>query len=205
MGNRLKKFTAIILTIVLAFGGFSTIGSAEAATVTVGSTGGAKGQTVYVPVTIEGNPGLADVSIKFEYDATQMTLTAFSGAGGMSVDSVSQPSLGTVLLTDPSEEGYTGSLLVTLTFEISSTATEGLKEVSISSSVTGFGDKDTNIIYPTFVAGNINVFAKAAAPTASTDFRAIENGAKPSSSVICSFLLSLISSMSFLFASDSLL
>ena len=99
----------------------------------------AQGDIVRVPVMITKNPGIGDAFIKFDFP-NDLTLTAFDGAGGMNVDTAeSAVARKEVWLHDTDETiGYTGSLLVTLVFTVSETATEGLKEINILASESSY-------------------------------------------------------------------
>lgn len=148
------------ITVSTADGNFTdtciiTVDSDENDKITVGQTFGSKGGTVTVPVVISDNPGLADVTLTFQYD-TDLTLLEFVSNGEtMNIDNVSDVANRTVVLSNGTTTGFTGDTLLYLRFQISPDATLGNKYISISSG--GASDKNTNNLAISFESGHVEV------------------------------------------------
>jgi len=115
-----------------------------------------KGETVDVAVTIEGNPGLADARLDFQFGSDLTLIDFITDSTTMPLDPVSDVLYSTASLSDPTINGYTGTTLVILRFKISDTAEDGMKNITLSIP-TGVSDKDASIIYPSIINGGVMI------------------------------------------------
>jgi hypothetical protein len=109
---------------------------------------------VRVPIRITNNTGIGDAFIKFEFP-DDLILSAFDGTGGMSVDIANSLVASKAVWLQDSDEttGYTGSLLVTLVFDISSEATEGLKEIKVIAAESSYSTPMARSVFVGYLSG----------------------------------------------------
>ncbi|MCL2086694.1 MAG: hypothetical protein FWH05_03770 [Oscillospiraceae bacterium] len=144
----MKKFIAKLLPLlvfisfcIVNFSIVTSVGANTNVTISVGAVVASPGDSnVRVPITISGNPGIADAILMFDIPAG-ITLTSFDGTGGMRVDPISSISTRIVLLENTTATGYTGTHLLSLVISIPSNTSPGLKPITIlpSSSLSGPG------------------------------------------------------------------
>lgn len=79
MKNKQAKFhiSALLLAVVLLFANsVSVVYAADTAEIAFGQVSGKCGEQVIVPVTITGNPGIASLRFRIEYDTTALTFVS---------------------------------------------------------------------------------------------------------------------------------
>ena len=160
-----KQALTWMLSLAMIFSVFSglTVASAAAApaTVGVGSTTAAPGDTVAVPVAITSNPGVAGFGFTVGYDTANLTLVSTTVDASCIISS-SALTVGTVhpeRTTYASNTNFSGDgNLYILTFTVSSSAAPGDYPVSVAlSSGADFCNKDEEDVAVTFTAGAISV------------------------------------------------
>ena len=156
---------AISLVLVLLIGVFSASLSVSAAqpTLTVGTTEGKAGDTVTVPITISGNPGIVALRIFMEYNSAVLRLTEVTdgtifpaGKNTFNDDLTANPY--TMLWMDgTSQTDYTeNDTLVTLTFEILDAAA-GSYPVKLTYDSDSTFNKDLDNVTFTMQNGSVTV------------------------------------------------
>ena len=80
MKTVIHKLISVVLVCVMLTTLFLPVANAAAPTLTVGSASAKPGETVSVPVTVSGNPGINSFSLAFDYDASQLNLTNVEAA-----------------------------------------------------------------------------------------------------------------------------
>jgi len=135
--------------------------SAVPASISVGTVDGKAGQTVTVPVSISGNPGIAGYCLKVNYDANTLTLNSItagsliSGNGTFTVNS-EENIAGWYTTNNLLEDGE----LMELNFTVKENVAEGNIPVSVSLDGgldSSLSDKDGIAVPVTFVSGGIRV------------------------------------------------
>ena len=129
----------------------------EMPTIAVGKVNAIKGGIVTVPVTIDKNPGLSDVNLRFEYDPDLTLLEFVTDTTTMTLDPVTNIDTKTVLLSDPTPNGYTGNTLVLLKFQVSPNAEPGEKPITILKNGSGLSDKNAEMVAFDVSPGHVNV------------------------------------------------
>lgn len=107
--------------------------NADPASISVGTVDGKAGQTVTVPVSISGNPGIAGYSLKVDFDTNALTLNSMtagsliSGNGTFSVNNEAH------IVNWYTVDNMTGNgELLKLSFTVKDSAAEGTIPVSVS-------------------------------------------------------------------------
>ena len=124
----MKKILTVIIVIAIALSLGVSAFAAAPATVTVNSPKAAvsPGSTVDVAVTIAGNPGTDVMKLKFSYDATALALRDIEPGSVMTGTFTKNPEKAVALLETDGTANATGNgTLVTLKFEVKSTAAAG--------------------------------------------------------------------------------
>lgn len=131
------------------------------ASISVGTVDGKAGQTVTVPVSISGNPGIAGYCLKVNYDANTLTLNSItagsliSGNGTFTVNS-KENIAGWYTSNNLLEDGE----LMELNFTVKENVAEGNIPVSVSLDGdldSSLSDKDGIAVPVTFVSGGVRV------------------------------------------------
>ena len=131
------------------------------ASISVGTVDGKAGQTVTVPVSISGNPGIAGYCLKVNYDANTLTLNSItagsliSGNGTFTVNS-KENIAGWYTSNNLLEDGE----LMELNFTVKENVAEGNIPVSVSLDGdldSSLSDKDGIAVPVNFVSGGVRV------------------------------------------------
>lgn len=134
---KLNRYVLKKITVLAAPAGSHTDSVADfnagSASISVGTVDGKTGQTVIVPVSISGNPGIAGYSLKIDFDANALTLNSMtagsliSGNGTFSVNNEAH------IVNWYTVDNMTGNgELLKLSFTVKEGATEGTIPVSVS-------------------------------------------------------------------------
>ena len=166
----LKKIAVLAASADRTVDGVSDF-NAVPASISVGTIDGKAGQTVTVPVSISGNPGIAGYSLKVNYDANVLTLNSMtagsliSGGGTFSVNDEAH------IVNWYTVDNLTGDgELLKLSFTVKEGAAEGTIPVSVSLNDnldSNLSNEDGMAVPVTFTAGGIRV-AKAQSGTFGT-------------------------------------
>lgn len=120
-------------------------------TITVGTVKGKQGDTVKVPVSVSGNPGMSVFEMQFSFDTARLKLK------GISKDSSFGGNLAyssKITWFNTSETKYNGTMFY-LTFEILKTAKDGEAKVSITN-CTAYNWQEKAVSF-NLTAGKVNV------------------------------------------------
>ena len=120
-------------------------------TITVGTVKGKQGETVKVPVSVSGNPGMSVFEMQFSYDTARLKLKEISkdSAFGGNLAYSSK-----ITWFNTSEIKYNGTMFY-LTFEILKTAKDGEAKVSITN-CTAYNWQEKAVSF-NLTAGKVNV------------------------------------------------
>ena len=137
--------------------------AADEPTLTLSTAQGSKGDTVNIGLTMTNNPGIVNLTLLVQYNATAFKLTKVEDTnllpGKMHSDNLNDPEYCLTWANDTVTTNYTvNGLLVTLSFEILTDA-PGSYPITLLSVPDGILDVDMNNINFTFVNGSVTVEA----------------------------------------------
>ncbi len=129
--------------------------------ISIGDTKGLVGKTITVPVYLESNPGLINVTIDISYDSNVFTLTNVEDtgllSGAMHTDRLESPYRLTWANDTVAENIYVTGNLVNLTFSIAENAEVGDYAFAISPVPDGIMNFDCDTLDATFKNGTCTV------------------------------------------------
>ena len=159
------RFVVVLVLSLAAFVMPSTAIAAQGAgaTIGVGTVGAAPGDTVKVPVRVEGNPGILGATLEITYDS-ELTLTAAANGEAFSALAMTRPGSfaspcrftwdGADLAADDIKNGE----ILVLTFTVSENAAADSKlAVSVSGEDGAVLDADLNPISVSYGAGGVTI------------------------------------------------
>jgi len=161
-----RRTTALILTLCMLMGIVPAAIAADPAsggpmTVTVMSQSGMPGDTIQVPVQIQGNPGLASLKFSVEYDTLlELTNVAFNSAFGNMV-TAPQPYTNpqSITMISPLSDITANGLFATLTFQISDIAPDNYSAaVNVTFRAADIFNGAKEPVEMTAVNGVVNVY-----------------------------------------------
>jgi hypothetical protein len=168
--RRTKKGISLLLTVLLSLNlliGFTVktaiyVEAATAPTITVGTVSGAQGETVEVPVSISGNPGIVSFYISVAFDDSKVKLT-----GVQNGTVLNDPSHSGTLTTNPYKLCFAMDLspvnntengvIATLSFEILKSFKPGDTAITVDYNPNEIYDIDYNNVTFNKVNGKITV------------------------------------------------
>lgn len=155
--TRNKLLSALLCLLLLAFYAPQGSCAAPAGTLTVGETGGARGDTVSLDVTLDRVGGIAGGGFNVVYDSAALTLlSATAGVAGGSVNAHYAENAVRISFAGTTALKQAGSLL-TLTFRIGEDAPFGLLPVTLEK--VKFYDETAAEVSAATVNGGVSVLA----------------------------------------------
>ncbi len=135
--------------------------SAVPASITVGTVDGRAGQTVTVPVSISGNPGIAGYSLKVTYDANALTLNSMTAGSLISGNGTFSTNDEAHIVNWYTVDNLSGDgELLKLNFTVKDSAAEGTIPVSVSLNDgldSNLSNEDGVAVPAAFTAGGVRV------------------------------------------------
>ena len=159
-----KKVAALFLAAIMLITLIPVqVFAADEPTLTLSTAQGSKGDTVNIGLTMTNNPGIVNLTLLVQYNATAFKLTKVEDTnllpGKMHSDNLNDPEYCLTWANDTVTTNYTvNGLLVTLSFEILTDA-PGSYPITLLSVPDGILDVDMNNINFTFVNGSVTVEA----------------------------------------------
>ena len=152
----MKKFIATFLAILMILGAMPVMAfGADEPVIRVSSAQSNRGKDVSVTVNIENNPGIAGMTLAFDYDESVLNLTSIekSELAGtwIIVENVVWAN------SDPLNNSYYNGVFVTLNFTVSETAALGESIVTVKYSEGDIVNCDFDDINFTVVPGSVTV------------------------------------------------
>ena len=138
--------SAILLTVIMFFQGF-----ASGPTISVGSVEAMPGETVTVPVSISGNPGINTFSFGFLYDTSRLMLMGVEPSSKLGGQFVYKKK---AVWLNSSDLKYNGDLLY-VTFKVSDSAEYGEYDISVTYSPGAISDYNEDDVDFAVVPGKI--------------------------------------------------
>lgn len=138
----LKKTSAIILAFLLSIYIVIPCGAAGA-TISIGSVEAVPGETVTVPVSISGNPGINTFSLGFSYDTNTLTLLDVKLSSNLGGQFAYKKK---AVWLNSSDTKYNGDILY-LTFKVSDIAEYGDSSISVTyapGDISNYNEDDVN-------------------------------------------------------------
>jgi hypothetical protein len=148
--------------------------AAKSAQIEVGDAGQVKrGEEFSVPVSIQGNPGIAGASFVFQYDAGQLELTGFDSEGDIFADGLIENPTANIVgyLTFPNDKKEDG-VLFNVRFKVRENAEPGNCDISISPKdghATNLVNAKAEAVPVTFSAGSVTIAGAASGEVSTPD------------------------------------
>lgn len=148
----MKKILSFLLIFVILCP--VTMGfAAGAPAITVSQSSAGPGEETSVTISLSDNPGIAGMSLGFEYDTARLELLSIqeSGLGG-----IWQKATGIAWASNTGDSTYNGTFL-TLTFKVRETAEAGFAKVSVQYAPGDICNYDLEDVNFTVVSGGVEV------------------------------------------------
>ena len=156
------KILVLLMISILLFSSFSIVyADGNECTVTVGRTSGTAGDLVYVPVSIENNPGIAAITISVTYDSKALDFAGYD-QGRVFTDSITlkehpDKNYIRVVVCEYGKNSTVNDDILVLKFNIKESAEVGIHAMTVKYTDGDFANKDSEIISPKIVAGGVEV------------------------------------------------
>jgi hypothetical protein len=161
----LKARVAFFVALVAVFMCAATpqyVNAAESAQIEVGDAGQVKqGEEFSVPVSIQGNPGIAGASFVFQYNTDQLELTGFESEGDIFADGLIENPPANIVgyLAFPNDKSEDG-VLFKVRFKVRENAEPGNCDISIGLKdgyTTNLVNAKAETVPATFSAGSVTI------------------------------------------------
>lgn len=138
----MKKLVVLVLVVLLTVCNTAAV-FATGPTITVGSLEAMPGETITIPVSISGNPGINTFSLGFSYDASKLSLLDVKLSSNLGGQFAYKKK---AVWLNSSDTKYNGEILY-LSFKVSDNAEYGESSVSVAYSpgdISNYNEDDVN-------------------------------------------------------------
>lgn len=167
----MRKFILSLFCVILLFSSllpcYSVMADTNKCTVTVASIKGNIGDTVYLPISIENNPGISGVSISVTYNSKALTYKGYT-KGPVFTDSFMvqdhpTKNLIRLVLVESSKDSTNNGNIITLKFTIGEDTAADFYPISIDYGSGDFANRKMGAVMPEIVSGGVEVIYNPAA------------------------------------------
>lgn len=148
---------AVLITIPMCFGAFAESGkAAEKAEVSVSNTTGNPGDTIFVPIVLSSNPGIADFALTLDFDKSVLKYKGYHAGVPDDYAVYDRAAKGNVALVSLNEKNVSkNGNIVVFEFDVSKKAKEGSYKFSLSK--TQFFDKNGKSVKANTENGSLKI------------------------------------------------
>lgn len=161
----MRKIFAFLLCICLVFTAFSptvaVFAQTNDCTITVKTVKGNLGDTVFVPISIDNNPGISAVTIGITYDSSTLIYQGYDKGlaftDGLMLKEHPDKNIIKIALVEASKDSTNNDDILTLKFKIADNAEAGLSKIDIEYRKGDFANWKLESIMPKIVSGGVEV------------------------------------------------
>lgn len=167
----MRKFVTCITVLVVLFSIFvpfiTVLADNNECTVTVATTKGNIGDTVYVPVSIENNPGISGITIDITYNSKVLEFVSHTKGPAFTdnfmLKAHPDKNVIKIALVEYSKDSHNNDDILTLKFNISNDAKADFYEIGINYDKGDFANRKLEAVMPVIKKGGVEVLYNPAA------------------------------------------
>lgn len=153
----MKRVAAFLISLIIASCFFVTATAANC-TITISKVDAKPGDTAYIDLSINDNPGIAAITISITYDSSVLEYKGYKEGFLSDYTIKAHPSKNTIRFINLEKSDVTqNGTFLTLIFKVSDSAVAGNSKVDINYKKGDFCNWNAQAVSPTIVAGGVNI------------------------------------------------